>query len=137
MTTRELIGKGAFFLLALPVVARASVRVSYWSRRLSLDDQIERLREVPPFRASWLARPRELAGCVDRLLRVLPPRRHGACFRRSLHLLDLWGRCGLDPELRLGLQGDEDLREGHAWIVCRRAPGIRTSSQGYADTFRF
>lgn len=124
-------------MLAFPALVRASTRVAYWNRRLALDAQIERLRQAPPFRFRWLARPRELAGCVDRLLRVLPPRGHGACFRRSLHLLDLWARCGLEPELRLGIKGEEDLHEGHAWVVCRRDPEVRTSSQGYDETFRF
>ena len=133
----ETLGKGVFFFAALPALFRAAGRVAHGSRRLPLDVQVERLRDTSPFRIRWLARPRYLAGCVDRLLRLLPPRDHGICFRRSLHLLDLWSRCGLEPELRLGIQGDQELREGHAWVVCRHDPEIRTSSHGYTETFRF
>lgn len=131
-------GKIVFFLIALPAVVRVAARVQWSYRRHPLDAQVERLRDVPPFRFSWLARrPLLLAGCVERLQPLLPPRGHGPCLKRCLHLLDLWARCGLEPELCMGLQGEAAFREGHAWVVSRRDPAIRTSAQSYEEAFRF
>ena len=129
--------KVVFFLVALPAVLRASVRVWRVTDRDPLDRQVARLRDVPPFRLGGLRRPLFLAGSVERLLPVLPPWGHGPCLKRCLHLLDLWARCGLEPELRLGLRPDVAFREGHAWVVSRRDPSIRTSALSYEELFRF
>jgi hypothetical protein len=135
---RRALRKAVFFALALPAVVRAAWRVSRSYRRLALDRQVEHLRDVPPFRLAWMRRsPHWLAGCVERLLPVLPPHGHGSCLKRCLHLLDLWARCDLEPELRLGLQGEAAFREGHAWVVSRRQPAIRTAALEYEEAFRF
>jgi hypothetical protein len=87
-------------------------------RRLPLDAAVDRLRDVPRLPGP-LRRPRWLAALSDRLLPVLPPLRYGPCMKRSLFLLDLWARCGLEPEFHLGMHprsGDEG-RELHAWIT--------------------
>ena len=136
--SRLAVRKAAYFVLALPWVLVAAGRVWASHRRLDLDEQVERLRSAPAFRLRWLARrPLWLAGCVERLLPLLPPWGHGPCLKRCLHLLDLWSRCGLDPELRLGVQGEAAFREGHAWVVSRRDPAIRTAALDYDEAFRF
>lgn len=130
--------KAAFFVLAIPAVLRAAIRVRRSQGRLALDQQVDVLRRAPAFRVRWLARhPLWLAGSVERLLPVLPPHGHGPCLKRCLHLLDLWARCGLEPELRLGLLGEAAFREGHAWVVSRRDPRIRTPPLDYEEAFRF
>jgi len=147
------LARAAFFLLALPAVARASVRVAWLARRLPLDALVVRLRAVPPFALRPLARPDWLLATLDRLLPVLPPLGHGRCLKRSLLLLDLWSRCGLHPRLHLGvrlgspLQSAGGRHEGHAWVTVVAATaeaandgpstvdGLGTSSEGYPEAF--
>ena len=74
-------------------------------------------------------------GLVNRLLRVLPPRGLRPCFKRSLLLLDLWSRCGLEPRLHLGLRRREDRREGHAWITVADRPDLSAGKGGYTEAF--
>lgn len=119
-----------FAAIALPAVLRTARRVDRLRRRLRLDELADALRDVPPFRLGYLRRPRWLAGLVDRLLPWLPPRSYGPCLKRSLYLLDLWSRCGLDPELHLGMQRPEEDGEGdvedvhlHAWVRARAEDG--------------
>ena len=135
---RRLLPRLLFLLAALPAVARASWRVSRLAGRLELDELVVRLRTVPPFRRSWLRRPWWLLATLDRLLPWLPPRRYGLCLRRSLLLLDLWGRCGLAPRLHLGVRrAGEGAHEGHAWITAGAAAAGGelpcTSAQGYPE----
>lgn len=114
----------AFALVAWPLVVRAALRARRHVGRLPLDEAVERLRSVPPL-PSWLRRPRPLAALSDRLLPFLPPYGYGPCYRRSLLLLDLWGRCGLEPTLHLGVQPGQGAsltapaseRELHAWVT--------------------
>jgi hypothetical protein len=130
-----------FFLLAAPAVARASARVTWLVRRLTLEELADRLRSVPPFRLRPLRDPSWMLACLDRLLPLLPPRSYGTCMRRSLLLLDLWSRCGLRPRLHLGIRrGGEGVHEGHAWVSASAGegePGPATSAQGYPEAFRF
>lgn len=110
-----------FAVIALPTVLRTARRVHRLHRRLRLDELADALREVAPFRLAYLRRPRWLAGVVDRILPWLPPRSYGPCLKRSLYLLDLWSRCGLAPELHLGMrregeQADDDDVHLHAWV---------------------
>ena len=147
------IAKAAFFLLALPAVARAAARLAWLERRLPLEELVAQLRATRPFAIAALARPEWLLATVDRLLVLLPPWRYGRCLKRSLLLLDLWSRCGLRPRLHLGVRRDGEQRrhEGHAWVtvdgavVSARAEGApttaidvlapATSSQGYPEAF--
>lgn len=116
-----LLDKCAFFLLAAPAVLRA-----WWRSRRLASDRLDALaidlRRVPNFRWRYLADPQRLAACADRWLRWLARRRaaKGVCLDRSLMLLDLWSRCGLRPDLRLGAVGAEERRHFHAWVT---APG--------------
>ncbi|MDA8018270.1 MAG: lasso peptide biosynthesis protein [Thermoanaerobaculia bacterium] len=112
--------KVLFALIAWPLVVRASVRAAWWVRRLPLDEATTRLRVVPDL-PGWLRRPRWLAALADRLLPFLPPYGYGPCFKRSLWLLDLWARCGLEPKIHLGMYPGQSPstqpRELHAWIT--------------------
>ena len=133
MLAMTVVAKTAFVLLALPAVGRAALRVAWLRRGRSLDQWVEALREVAPFGdhgagAVLRSNPAWLAGVVDRLLPVLPPRRHGPCLKRSLILMDLWSRCGLEPTFHLGMQRPERTArtsEGaevdlHAWVSTER-----------------
>ena len=127
-TMHQFLAKTAFAAIAWPVVLRASLRAAWNVRRLPLDEVVTTMRSVKPL-PGWLQRPRWLAGLSDRLLPVLPPLGYGPCMKRSLFLLDLWGRCGLEPVIHLGIQtGDQSGqtatasldatdRELHAWIT--------------------
>src|SRR5581483_5084651 len=85
--------KLAFFLLALPALARASWRVSRLAPRLQLEELAARLRDAHAFPLPVLReRPEWILASLDRLLPWLPPRRYGRCLKRSLLLLDLWSR---------------------------------------------
>ncbi len=86
-----------FFAVALPAVLRAAWRLQRLGRGRRLDQLADRLRHVKPFRFAMLANAAYLAGCVE----ALGHRR--SCLARSLLLLDLWSRCGLEPRLRLGM----------------------------------
>ena len=130
---RDLIAKTAFVLVAWPVVVRASLRASRHVRRLPLDQAVTRMRDVSML-PGWLQQPRWLAGLCDRLLPVLPPLGYGPCMKRSLFLLDLWGRCGLNPEFHLGMQKGplDDQRELHAWITA----GTLSTPSNHAEIWK-
>ncbi len=108
--------KALFFAVALPFVVRAVVRVG-WYRRRRLDELARRLRRSGAFRLGYLENPRYLAGTVDRILAL--GGREGRCLLRSLILLDLWSRCGLEARLCLGMVGSPCGRERqfHAWVT--------------------
>jgi len=133
------LARAAFFVLALPAVVRASLRVAVLARRLPLDEVVARLRAEPPFVVRSLSRPEWLLASLDRLLPMLPPYGYGRCLKRSLLLLDLWSRCGLHPRLHLAapLVRAGGRYEGHAWVTVEPAsaslPG--TSSEGYVEAF--
>lgn len=114
-----------FAAIALPAVLRTARRVDWLRRRLRLDELADALRDVAPFRVEYLRRPRWLAGVVDRLLPWLPPRSYGPCLKRSLYLLDLWSRCGLRPEIHLGMrrEGEQDDVHLHAWVRAEAEDG--------------
>ena len=124
----------ASLLLLLPAVAAASIRTWWLYRRLPLDQACRALTEVRPLPPPL----RDPAGClrlVNRLLRVLPPRGMGPCFKRSLLLLDLWSRCGLSPRLHLGVRCSVDQREGHAWVTVEGRPDLSAGETGYTEAF--
>lgn len=141
-TTGDHLSRAAFFLLALPALLRASVRVATLERRLPLDALVGRLRRTRPFLLAPLRRrPEWLLASLDRVLALLPPRGYGRCLKRSLFLLDLWSRCGLAPRLHLGVRRDDQREhEAHAWITVTPPPGspasdLGTSPEGYAEAF--
>jgi hypothetical protein len=97
-------------LKAVAASIRAALRVWWLEPRSSLPDLVAELRSSPrlPGLDPELAR-----GVLERLLLVLPPYHTGRCVKRSLILIELWSRCGLDPRLHLGFQA----RNGHAWVT--------------------
>ncbi|MBZ0111078.1 MAG: lasso peptide biosynthesis protein [Thermoanaerobaculia bacterium] len=144
------VAKAAFLLCASPWIVVAAARALHWTRRRSLDVAVEQLRSVPRFRWAYLRRPDWLCASVDRVLPLVPLRGFGPCLKRSLLLLDLWGRCGLEPRLHLGIRApgqdsgygvDRGLgsgpAEGHAWVSSTVDPAVSTSDQGYASGFSF
>jgi hypothetical protein len=121
--------KGVFFLLALPSVIRALWRVHGLESGCSLPELVDRLRRVRPWRFAFLDHPAYLEGSAGRLAALLPLRGLGPCMRRSLVLLDLWSRCGLDPRFHLGVAAGGDDRRLHAWVTSPQ----RSAASGYVE----
>jgi len=116
--------KAIFLLLALPSVIRAAWRVRRLEPGSELPELVDRLRRVQPWRFALLNQPAYLAGCVGRVAMLLPMRGLGPCMRRSLILLDLWSRCGVNPRFHLGMaEGGAD-RRLHAWVTDRQQPVV-------------
>jgi len=112
------LAKGLFLLAAAPLVVRSALRVARLARRGDVRALPPALRRVPRLRVAALRRPAWLDGAAVRLLPLLPPRGYGRCMKRSLLLLDLWSRCGLEPRLHLGVRRPgESALEGHAWVT--------------------
>lgn len=129
------LAKALFFLVAAPLVVRSALRVARLARRGEVRTLPPALRRVPPLGVAALRRPSWLDGAAVRLLPWLPPRGYGPCLKRSLLLVDLWSRCGLEPKLHLGVRrpGDSAL-EGHAWVTVGD-PGLdrRTGPEGWEE----
>lgn len=105
-------------LLALFAVLRAALRVGWLEPRTNLDELVSRLRDRRPERLSWDLRL--ASGVAERLLPFLPPYGAGRCVKRSLLLLDLWSRAGLEPRLHLGIRGNRlsgRRSGGHLWVT--------------------
>jgi hypothetical protein len=141
MPSQRRLSKACFAAAALPVVVRAALRCAWLERRLTLEELVVRLRQTCPFSWRFLRRPQWLLGTLDRVLPWLPPWRYGACLKRSLLLLDLWSRCGLQPAFHLGVrrEGDGERYQAHAWVTTDgwavdSAP-LATSSAGYPEAF--
>ena len=116
------------------MVALAAVRVNWFCRRLPLDQLIDRIREVPALPES-LRRPEVFVALVNRWYRWLPPRGFRPCLKRSYLLLDLWSRCGLEPEFHLGIRTGENSRDGHAWLTAAGFDGAENPEGEYHETF--
>jgi hypothetical protein len=128
------LAKAAFFVAALPLVARASLRLAWLERRMPLESLVSRLRATRSPALHPLARPERLLAVVDRLLPLLPPWRYGACLKRSLLLLDLWSRCGLQPRLHLGVRREgEGVHRGHAWVTVADPRAVTVAAEGGAE----
>jgi hypothetical protein len=112
-----------FAVRALPVLLEAALEVRRHSARIPIHQLPALLRERSTPLPARLRRPDELAALADRLAPMLPPRRLGPCLRKSLILLILWARCGLDPRLHLGARKGDSAGAGqgvrpdfHAWV---------------------
>ena len=123
--------KGVFFLLALPSVIRAAWRVHRLEPGSGLPDLVDRLRRVKPWRFAFLNNPAYLEASVGRLAVLLPLRGLGPCMKRSLVLLDLWSRCGVDLRFHLGMAQSGDERRLHAWVTCPQRSGV----SGYTEVW--
>lgn len=106
---RRLVG----YALAVPVAFAAGLRVCRLERRLPFDRLVDELRRASRL-PSAAADPIALGRVVGRLAPALPPWGMGRCLKRSLLLVHLWARCGLQPRLHLGFLGE---RRGHAWVT--------------------
>jgi hypothetical protein len=124
----------ASLLPLLPAVIAASIRTWWLYRRVPLDQVCRALVEARPLPPP-LSDPAGYLRLVNRLLRVLPPRGMGPCFKRSLLLLDLWSRCGLVPRLHLGVRGSAVHRDGHAWVTVAGRPDLSSGETGYTEAF--
>lgn len=130
---RETLGKALFFVLAVPVVLRAALRLAWLNRRCDLDQLADQLRAVRPWRGSYLAHPRYLRGSAQRLLSWLPPRGFGPCLKHSFLLLDLWSRCGLEPKIHIGTLKNGEEHHFHAWVTLPETREPHLDAGEYAE----
>lgn len=121
-------------LCLLPWVGLAAARVAFGYRRLGLDELPAWLSGVSPLPRP-LRDPIVAGALVSRTASFLPPRRMGRCLKRSLILLDLWSRCGLEPELHLGVKKAGDTRLYHAWLTARGCPAPLSEDTSFAEIF--
>lgn len=118
ISTAGPLAKAVFFVAAVPLVVRSALRVARMARHGDVRSLPPALRRVPPLGIAALRRPAWLDAAAVRLLPLLPPRGYGRCLKRSLVLVDLWSRCGLEPRLHLGVRRPGvDALEGHAWVT--------------------
>lgn len=116
-----------FALVGFPALLRAVARARSTSA-LPIDERVARLREAPAFRSAALRDPGRWSGYVARVARLLPVD-GGPCLKRSLVLLDLHARCGLEPRLALAFRPDGDgSGDGHAWLTTDDGP--RRAAEG-------
>jgi hypothetical protein len=109
-------------LVASAAVLRAAARVAWLEPRSGLPDLVRRLRGPEGSKRSptiVALDPRLVLAIVERLLPVLPPYGAGRCVKRSLVLLDVWSRAGLEPAFHVGVRGSGPERGGHAWVTTR------------------
>jgi len=123
--------KGVFFLLAWPSVIRAAWRVRRLEPGSDLPELVDRLRRVKPWRFAFLNNPAYLEASVGRLAVWLPLRGLGPCMKRSLVLLDLWSRCGVDLRFHLGMAQSKEERCLHAWVTGPQQSG----GSGYTEVW--
>lgn len=122
---------------ALAHVLRSSIELGRAERSSDFDQLVALLREGESF-PTWASDPSPYTRLTLRLLRWLPPKGMGPCMKCSLILLDLWSRCGLEPELHLGVRrSGEQLFAAHAWLTAELPGGgrIATSDSGYSASF--
>jgi hypothetical protein len=105
-----------FAVLALPALVRAAWHLRRLSHERNLQKLTDGMRQGRPFRSPFLRAPLYHAALAERLVRWLPPRAWGPCLKKSLLLLELWTRCGLNPTLHLGAQIQGPRHDFHAWI---------------------
>ncbi|MBZ5587166.1 MAG: lasso peptide biosynthesis protein [Acidobacteriia bacterium] len=84
--------------------------------RIRFDRSVTRLRQARRL-PRMLADPVVHARVVGRLEPILPSWGMGCCMKRSLLPVHLWSRCGLDPQLHLGVRAGH---RGHAWVTKSR-----------------
>jgi hypothetical protein len=128
------IASKARLLPLFPAVVWASLRTWWLYRRLPLDQACKALAEGQPL-PPRLRDPDGYYRLVIRLMRWLPPYDLGPCIKRSLLLLDLWSRCGLEPRFHLGMRNKDEQRHGHAWITVDGRPDLSTGEMDYTEAF--
>ena len=131
---RELSAKAIFFVVALPAILRAALRLKRLNRRYDLRQLADQLRAVKPWDGSYLANPRYLEASVSRLVKMLPPLNFGPCIKSSFLLLDLWSRCGLEPRIHIGTRKHAGEHQFHAWVT---VPGQHRRVRDYAEIWSY
>ncbi len=126
--------RGVRRLVIRVIVVVAAFRVARLHRRTSLDRMVERLRDVRTL-PGFLRRPEAFRDEVNRWYRWLPPRGVRSCLKRSLLLLDLWSRCGLEPQFHLGLRKVDGRPDGHAWVTAGDLDSGVEPGDGYEEAF--
>lgn len=116
------------------MVGLAALRVAWLHRRLPLDQLVEGIRQVPAL-PHGLRKPEVFQAIVNRWYRWLPPRGLRSCLKRSYLLLDLWTRCGLQPQFHLGVRKVDGVQDGHAWLTVEGFDGGGDPEDGYQETF--
>jgi hypothetical protein len=115
---RDLEADERLLLLQAPVaLAMAGLALRRWG----LAGTVERMtggragRRPPPTEAARRAKARRLAWCVQVTSAYLP---WGVnCLRRSVVALWFLHRCGLEPQLRIGIRrGEDGALDFHAWV---------------------
>lgn len=126
-------------LRAVAAALSAAIVLTRLSPRLPFDELVRRLRVGAAF-SGGTAAPLLHLRVVSRLFRFLPPRRMGPCMKRSLLLLRLWSRCGLEPTLHLGVaRGGERGFRAHAWLTAETDDGplLAGSGEGWEEAVSF
>lgn len=103
-------------VITAPMVLRAALRLHRLPSDLNLPQLIDSLRHVRPTRVP-ITDPSMVPWSVERFLRLVPPHDLGHCLKRSLLLLDVLARLGMQPKFHLGFVGDPSLRRLHAWVT--------------------
>lgn len=117
----------------------AAGALTFRDRGQPFDALVERQREGRRFGTAFRD-PLPYLRVAIRALPWLPPRGMGACMKRSLVLLDLWSRCGLEPELHIGVRvAGTSSFQAHAWLTARAVDDGELSSGdgGHEATFTF
>jgi hypothetical protein len=115
---------------SIGAVSFASLRIAWLLRARTVLQAAPRLREGRKLPLS-LRSPWRLAAVADRLLWALPPWSLGPCLKRSLVLLEVWSRCGVEARLHLGLRREAaGVWEGHAWLSAEGDPPVEA---GYSE----
>lgn len=125
-------------LLTALIVGVAALRLTRLERGTPFILLVERLRRGRPL-PPRLRHPELLGRTVRRLAHRLPPLGMGLCLKRSLLMLHLWSRCGIDPVLHIGIRTDGDSRRSHAWLTCDRPElaGLAGNSAGTTEAVSF
>ncbi len=127
------------YLRAAVEAVGAALLLARLERGHAFDQTVERLRRGRAFPPT-LADPEVHLRVVSRLSPWLPPRGMGGCLKRSLLLLHLWTRCGLEPKLHIGVQGAVcDGFRGHAWLTATNGdvPIAAGGAAGSEEAFVF
>ncbi|MEE2778792.1 MAG: lasso peptide biosynthesis B2 protein [Acidobacteriota bacterium] len=141
---RAIARQPAAYLFATFATLRTAMRLTRMEKRHRFDELVVHLRRDSPLPGPFRD-PMVYGRVANRLAHYLPPRRMGYCIKRSLWLVNLWTRCGLEPKIHIGLQRTGPNLQGHAWLTLEGQSGaafdleplLGTPEPGYPDFFAF
>lgn len=123
----------------------AVIRLTFWVRRAPLARLPSILRRARPVSARWARHGRlqpRLAAWVERFGPVVPPSDLGPCLKRSLLLVDLLRRCGVETRFHCGVRRVDRTSTGqaieaHAWVTIdgRVFPESSAPPPGFAEVW--